>query len=68
MTKRSTDRYTDPDTWAANASRKEGSWWPEWVAWLEKRSGHPVSPPRMAAPADGYTTLADAPGTYVLQE
>ena len=68
MTKRSTDRYTDPDTWAANAPRKEGSWWPEWVAWLEKRSSQPVSPPRMAAPEDGYTTLADAPGTYVLQE
>ena len=54
--------------WVAAAPRKEGSWWPEWVTWLEKRSGQPVPPPRLAAPEDGYAALADAPGTYVLQE
>lgn len=62
------DHYTDPDTWAAAASRKEGSWWPEWVAWLETRSGQPVPPPRLAAAEGEYTALADAPGTYVLQD
>jgi len=67
MTKSPTDQYVDPDTWAAAAPRQEGSWWPEWVSWLEMRSGEPVPPPRMAAPEAGYKMLADAPGIYVLQ-
>jgi polyhydroxyalkanoate synthase subunit PhaC len=67
MTKSLTDQYADPDTWAAAAPRQEGSWWPEWVSWLEKRSSEPVPPPRMAAPEAGYKVIADAPGIYVLQ-
>lgn len=61
------DRYSDPDAWLTIAPRKEGSWWPEWVAWLVARSGDPVAPPPMGAPAAGYPPLWDAPGTYVLQ-
>jgi poly[(R)-3-hydroxyalkanoate] polymerase subunit PhaC len=68
MTKSSVGHYIDPDTWAAAAPHKDGSWWPEWVAWLEKRSSESVPPPRMAAPEAGYTALADAPGLYILQE
>jgi len=66
MTKSPTDQYADPDAWAAATPRQEGSWWPEWVSWLEKRSSEPVPPPHMGAPAAGYNVLADAPGTYVL--
>jgi polyhydroxyalkanoate synthase len=66
-TKSPTDQYADPDTWVATAPRHEGSWWPEWVSWLEMRSSEPVPPPRMAAPEAGYQVLADAPGVYVLQ-
>jgi polyhydroxyalkanoate synthase len=65
MTRTSNGRYYDPDSWAAAAPRKEDSWWPEWVAWLEKRSGAPVKPPRIGAAT--YAPLCDAPGTYVLQ-
>src|SRR5262245_2827819 len=68
MTKSPTDQYADPDAWAAATPRQEGSWWPEWVSWLEKRSSEPVPPPHMGAPAAGYTVLADAPGTYVLRD
>ena len=60
--------YIDPDTWVAAAPHKDGSWWPEWVAWLERRSSGLVPPPRMAAPETGYAALADAPGLYILQE
>lgn len=60
------DRYENPDTWMANTPIKEGSWWPEWIAWLDARSGKPVVPPRMGAP--GLVPLGDAPGTYVFQE
>jgi polyhydroxyalkanoate synthase len=59
-------RYVDPDTWLAEATVKDGSWWPEWVDWLDRRSGSPVPPPPMGA-AGGYRPVCDAPGTYVLQ-
>jgi polyhydroxyalkanoate synthase len=67
MTKRAGDRYHDPDTYLESAPRKEGSWWPELAAWLNERSGTPVSPPAMGAADAGYAPLGDAPGTYVLQ-
>ncbi|MDE4061460.1 alpha/beta fold hydrolase [Phaeobacter gallaeciensis] len=56
------DRYLPPDEWREVAERKEGSWWPEWVAWLETRSGDPTAPPAMGE------ALCPAPGTYVLME
>jgi polyhydroxyalkanoate synthase len=68
MTKKDADHYLDPDSFVTNAPRKEGSWWPEWAAWLAARSGAPVAPPPMGAPAAGYAPLCDAPGTYVLQD
>jgi polyhydroxyalkanoate synthase len=67
LSKTSEDRYLDPDTWEAAAPRKHGSWWPEWVTWLEQRSGASISPPGMGAASKGYSPLCDAPGTYVLQ-
>jgi polyhydroxyalkanoate synthase subunit PhaC len=62
------DHYLDPDSWANHAALKEGSWWPEWVAWLDLHSGAPGAVPPMGAPAAGYAPLADAPGTYVRQD
>jgi polyhydroxyalkanoate synthase len=67
-TKRHDDRHVDPDRWLEIAVSKEGSWWPEWVAWLGARSGAPVALPRVGAPHAGYAPLADAPGSYVLEE
>lgn len=68
MTKRADERYIDPDTWLAQAPQKQGSWWPEWVAWLSDRSGPPVEPPAMGAAEAGYPPLREAPGEYVLQQ
>ena len=34
--KRVGDRYLDPDRFLIEAQHKEGSWWPEWTAWLER--------------------------------
>ena len=65
-TKRPEDTYVDPERWLATATAKEGSWWPEWKAWLDARSAAPVSPPSLGAPSAGYPSLADAPGSYVL--
>jgi polyhydroxyalkanoate synthase len=66
MTRKADDRYIDPDAFLAQAPQKQGSWWPEWVAWLATQSGEPVDPPAMGAAA--YASLGDAPGTYVLQQ
>lgn len=66
MTRKENDRYVDPETFLAQAPQKEGSWWPEWVAWLNVRSGVSVDPPAMGAAV--YAPLGDAPGSYVLQQ
>ncbi|MGH1591414.1 PHA/PHB synthase family protein [Methylobacterium phyllosphaerae] len=66
-TTRASDHYRDPDTWIAQTPQDIGSWWPAWAAWLAERSGPPVLPPAMGAPASGYVVLGDAPGTYVLE-
>jgi polyhydroxyalkanoate synthase len=55
------DHYIDPETWAAQTQKKDGSWWREWVSWLDERSGASVPPPAMG------NSLAAAPGTYVFQ-
>ena len=66
MSRQANDRYVDPETFLAHAPRREGSWWPEWSAWLAARSGEPGDPPAMGGP--DRVTLADAPGSYVLQQ
>jgi polyhydroxyalkanoate synthase len=60
--------YVDSDTWLRQAARADGSWWPEWASWLERRSAAGrVAAPSMAASARGLTSLCPAPGTYVHQ-
>jgi polyhydroxyalkanoate synthase len=66
-TKREGDTYVDPETWQAATPTREGSWWPEWVAWLHGHSSAMVKPPTLGAPTEGYPILDDAPGHYVLQ-
>jgi polyhydroxyalkanoate synthase len=56
---------TDPDAWLAAATETDGSWWPDWVRWLKRRSGKLVAPPSVGSKA--YPKLVDAPGTYVLE-
>jgi polyhydroxyalkanoate synthase len=68
LTKKPDGHYLDPETFLSQARRKDGSWWPEWVAWLNTHSGSLISAPPLGALCSGYPTLADAPGIYVLQE
>ena len=67
-TRSATDHYIDPEIWLAETPRKEGSWWPEWSAWLHIHSGKPVVPPGMGAPQADYAPVCDAPGVYVHQQ
>jgi len=66
ITKKADGHYVDPETYLAEAPRKEGSWWPEWSAWLASQSGDPIAPPLMGGAATDYAPLCDAPGAYVL--
>lgn len=63
-----TDRYIDPDTWVAQTPQHEGSWWTEWSAWLDQRSGELRTPPQMGGSHKDYQPIADAPGNYVMQK
>ena len=67
LTKQKDDRYSDPDALLAVAPRKEGSWWPEWIAWLMGHSGNLTDPPPMSNPQAGCAAIRAAPGSYVLQ-
>ena len=58
-----TKRPADPEAWLAAASHHEGSWWPDWQAWLAKKSG-PMVPARVPG-TGGLPALEDAPGSYV---
>ena len=62
------DHYVDPDRFLAETRQREGSWWPEWITWLENCSGALTAPPPMGAAEAGHSVLGDAPGRYVLQQ
>ena len=64
MTRKTEDRYIDPEAFLKQAPQKQGSWWPEWTAWLAARSGEAVDAPAMGGAE--HAALADAPGSYVL--
>ena len=67
-TRHHNDRYVDPDSWRSRATPVEGSWWPDWAAWLESKSDpERVAPPGMGAPMRGLVPLLPAPGLYVYQ-
>jgi polyhydroxyalkanoate synthase subunit PhaC len=61
------ESYVDPETWQAETPVQQGSWWPEWHAWLDRHSAGRASPPPMGAPEKGYAPRRDAPGLYVGQ-
>ena len=68
-TRRPGDHYLSPDAWVAQTPPQEGSWWPEWTAWLAgKSTPSQVPPPPLGAPEAGYPKLLPAPGSYVYQD
>jgi poly[(R)-3-hydroxyalkanoate] polymerase subunit PhaC len=59
------DNPPDPADWLAGATTEAGSWWPDFVGWLEQRGGGDKPRPRRLGAA-GLPPLDPAPGTYVL--
>jgi polyhydroxyalkanoate synthase subunit PhaC len=53
------------DEWEAMAATHRGSWWPDYLAWLEPRSGALVPAPKKLG-SRKHKAVAKAPGIYVL--
>jgi len=59
------DTPPDPADWLGRAATEPGSWWPDYVGWLEARGGGEKAPPRRLGSA-AFPPTDPAPGTYVL--
>ncbi len=55
----------DAAQWLAGARTHAGSWWPDFVAWLDEHCGPQRRAPRHPG-GNGLPALVEAPGTYVL--
>lgn len=54
------------DDFIAGAKETPGSWWPDWLKWLEKHGGEKVDAKGARKPGKGkLKALEDAPGSYV---
>jgi polyhydroxyalkanoate synthase len=55
---------TDAKQWLQSATTIEGSWWPDYVDWLNERTGD-AKPAPVSLGGGGLVALESAPGTYV---
>jgi polyhydroxyalkanoate synthase len=67
FTKKAHSPYVGPDEWLKAAPGHEGSWWGEWVGFLNAHSREPVLPPPIGGLGRDGEPLDDAPGRYVLE-
>jgi polyhydroxyalkanoate synthase subunit PhaC len=56
----------DPEAWLEGATQHPGSWWPEWMRWLEEFANGKA---KARVPGKGrLPAIEDAPGSYVKVE
>jgi polyhydroxyalkanoate synthase len=55
----------EPAAFLDQAAKLPGSWWPDYVQWLQERSGELRPAPKKLG-GGGHRALGKAPGTYVL--
>ncbi len=54
------------DGFVAGATEHQGSWWPDWIAWLRKQAPKTVEATGARIPGEGKRkAIEDAPGRYV---
>ena len=63
--KRHADFAVGPDEWVMRAHERPGSWWTEWIVWLDALS--PIVAPAPPMGSKACPPLDDAPGSYVFQ-
>nr|WP_042298872.1 class I poly(R)-hydroxyalkanoic acid synthase [Paraburkholderia kururiensis] len=56
----------DADTWFEAAEEVPGSWWPEWMSWLDQYAGRKIKARTQPGSAE-FPEIEPAPGRYVLQ-
>jgi polyhydroxyalkanoate synthase subunit PhaC len=56
----------DPTEWLKAAETVQGSWWPDFTAWLGERTGEQIPAPTSLG--GNLPELAEAPGTYVFDK
>ena len=55
-----------PEAWLATAAEHQGSWWPDYLRWLEPRSGERKPKPKTLGSKE-HEPIEAAPGMYVFQ-
>jgi polyhydroxyalkanoate synthase len=55
---------SEPEHWFDGAQEKQGSWWPDWDAWMKRHSTGIVPAPAQVGNAQ-YPPIEPAPGRYV---
>ncbi|MEB0040176.1 MULTISPECIES: class II poly(R)-hydroxyalkanoic acid synthase [unclassified Pseudomonas] len=55
---------SDPRAWFYDGKTVEGSWWPNWLEWIQQRSGEQRET-LMVLGNQNYPPMEAAPGTYV---
>ncbi|TCK31693.1 polyhydroxyalkanoate synthase [Ancylobacter aquaticus] len=53
------------EDWIAAADMHPGSWWPDWLGWLEAQDGKRVAASKRVPGEGAYKAIEDAPGSYV---
>ncbi len=59
------DRFY-PEAWRDGTGKVPGSWWEDWINWLNERCGPMTDPPSLGNAQ--YPPLETAPGRYVLEK
>ena len=55
---------SDPRAWYYDAEKKDGSWWPQWLEWIQQRSGEQRET-IFSVGSNKYPAMEAAPGIYV---
>jgi polyhydroxyalkanoate synthase len=56
----------DAESWFDSAEEHQGSWWPDWDAWLKKQGSGTIAAP--AVGSEKYPAIEPAPGRYVKEK
>jgi polyhydroxyalkanoate synthase len=60
------DKVDTLDEFIAGATETKGSWWPDWLKWIDMKSDGKIPPKGARVPGKGkLKAIEDAPGSYV---